>query len=66
MRLPGTGGYSLQADNWTWRLLPGDKSAVRSCRLDEGLNTLRLINRGGGMGLDAVLLVPANMLKTKP
>lgn len=65
MRFPGTGGYSLQADNWTWRLLPGDKSAVRTCRLDAGLNTLRLINRGGGMGLDAVLLAPADMLKTK-
>ncbi len=66
MLFPGTGGYSSQADNWSWRLLPGGKGAIRTCRLDAGVNTLRLINRGGGMALDAVLLVPAAMLKTAP
>jgi len=55
---PGTGGYCTQADNWAWRLLKGKGGGILRHELSVGEHTLRLINRGGGMALDAILLVP--------
>jgi len=59
---PGTGGYCTRADNWAWRLLKGKDGRILRHKLSAGEHTLRLINRGGGMALDAILLVPAEAL----
>ena len=59
---PGTGGYSTQNDNWAWRLLKDRDGATLRCRLEAGDRTLRLTNRGGGMALDAILVVPEALL----
>ena len=63
---PGTGGYSSQADNWAWRLLKGKDGRVLRHKLSAGEHTLRLTNRGGGMALDAILLVPLGALPAAP
>jgi hypothetical protein len=63
---PGTGGYCTEADNWAWRLLKGKDGSVLCPRLSAGEHTLRLTNRGGGMALDAILLVPAGLLPPTP
>ena len=63
---PGTGGYCTQADNWAWRLLKGKDGGVLRHTLSAGEHTLRLTNRGGGMALDAILLVPAEALPPAP
>ena len=61
----GTGGYSSAADNWAWRLLKGADGAILRHELSAGEHTLRLINRGGGMALDAILLVPLEGLSAE-
>lgn len=66
LRFPGTGGYCTQTDNWAWRLLKGQDGSVLRHRLAVGEHTLRLTNRGGGMALDAILLVPAGLLPPAP
>ncbi len=66
LKFPGTGGYSSQTDNWSWRLLQGKDQSLLTCELAAGVNTLKMVNRGGGMALDAILLVPSAMLKTVP
>ena len=63
---PGTGGYCTQADNWAWQLLKGKDGEVLRQTLGAGEHTLRLINRGGGMALDAILLVPPQALPPAP
>jgi hypothetical protein len=63
---PGTGGYCTQTDNWAWRLLKGKSGDVLRLNLDAGEHTLRLINRGGGMALDAILIIPSGLLPPGP
>ena len=63
---PGTGGYCTQADNWAWRLLQGKGGDILRHKLSAGEHTLRLTNRGGGMALDAILLVPPEALPPAP
>ena len=63
---PGTGGFSSGADNWAWQLLrAADKRALR-VDLTKGLHQLRMANQGGGMALDAILLVPFDALPSVP
>jgi hypothetical protein len=62
LRFPGTGGYCTEADNWAWRLLRGKAGEVLLVTLSAGEHRLRLINRGGGMALDAILLLPSGLL----
>ncbi|MBT3291118.1 MAG: PKD domain-containing protein, partial [Victivallales bacterium] len=62
----GTGGYCTQTDNWVWRLLKGKDGEVLRHSLSAGEHTLRLTNRGGGMALDAILLVPSGALSVTP
>jgi hypothetical protein len=63
---PGTGGYSSQADNWAWRLLKTKDGTPVRFELSAGDHTLRLVNRGGGMAVDAILLVPPGVLPPVP
>ena len=66
LRFPGTGGYCTETDNWAWRLLKGKGGDVLCHRLSAGEHTLRLTNRGGGMALDAILLIPSGLLPPAP
>ncbi len=60
LRFPGTGGYCTERDDWSWRLLKSQDGQPLRLDLSAGEHALRLINRGGGMALDAILLVPAS------
>ena len=62
LRFPGTGGYSSRTDNWAWQLLKGKDGRVLLHTFSVGEHVLRLTNRGGGMGVDAVLFVPSDAL----
>jgi hypothetical protein len=66
LRFPGTGGYCTETDNWVWRLLKGKEGDVLCQSLSAGEHTLRLTNRGGGMALDAILLIPSGLLPPAP
>lgn len=59
--LPGTGGWSNGADQWSLvpLALPGSSDAL-PVRLEKGSHAIRLVNSaGGGMNLDYVVLAPA-------
>jgi hypothetical protein len=43
-------------------LLKSNDGKVLSHTLSAGEHRLRLINRGGGLALDAILLIPAGLL----
>jgi len=62
----GTGGYCTQTDNWAWVLLKDRNGSVLCHDFSAGDHTLRLTNRGGGMALDAILLVPSQLLPESP
>ena len=62
----GTDGYCTRADNWRWQMLKGKDGNVLRHELSVGQHTLRLTNRGGGMALDAILLVPTKALQPTP
>lgn len=53
MILPVTGGFCTQQDNWAY-FAAGNGQPVRFAA---GEHRLRLINLGGGVGLDAIMLV---------
>lgn len=59
---PGTGGFSAEADNWAWRALADKDGRPLRIELTAGTHALRLTNQGGGMALDAILVVPFDVL----
>ena len=59
---PGTGGFSLNEDNWSWRALQDAEGRPLRVELAAGPHTLRMANLGGGMALDVVLLTPSESL----
>lgn len=65
--LPGTGGWSNGADQWSLAAigLPGSPDAML-VRLERGAHTIRLTNvAGGGMNLDYLVLAPAQAKPTR-
>jgi hypothetical protein len=61
--LPGTGGWSNGADQWSLvsASLPGSPDAM-VFRLEQGRHTIRLENTaGGGLNLDYIVLAPAQV-----
>ena len=59
---PGTGGFSLTADNWSWQALQDKDGRPLRVELTRGSHVLRMANLEGGMALDAFLLVPFDAL----
>jgi hypothetical protein len=63
LAFPNTGGYSTSADNWSWQLLKGRGGSVLQQELTVGNHALRLINRGAGMAVDALFVIPITCAK---
>lgn len=63
VRLASTGGDSTDVDQWQYHRVPatpgGSTDTPAVLNLTAGTHTLRLSNTGGGLGLDQVLIVPA-------
>ena len=59
---PGTGGYSISADNWAWQALQDKDGRPLRVELTKGPHALRMGHLQGGMALDAFLLIPFGAL----
>jgi len=59
---PGTGGFSSSADNWAWQALQDKDGRPLRAELTGGPHVVRMANLGGGMALDAFLLVPSEAM----
>jgi hypothetical protein len=58
IRFDSTGGFSAGADDWRYLTVGGEAQPVL-LELTAGEHRLRLTNRGDGLGLDWLLLLPA-------
>lgn len=54
----GTGGFSVHADNWRYKVLGGQENPL-PLKLRAGEHIFRISNLGGGLGLDWFALVKA-------
>jgi|APSaa5957512622_1039677.scaffolds.fasta_scaffold04514_2 PKD repeat protein len=59
---PETGGWSSNADNWSWRALQGSDGRPLQITLTAGKHQVRMANVEGGMALDAFMLIPFRVL----
>lgn len=59
---PKTGGFSSNADNWSWQALKGKDDRPLRVELTAGSRVIRMANLEGGMALDAFLLIPSEAL----
>jgi len=62
LTFPHTGGYSIGQDNWSLKI-PEENGQPVTLALSAGEHTIRMINRGGGLGLDWIALVKAENIK---
>jgi len=62
LTFPHTGGYSIRQDNWSLKI-PEENGQPVTLALSAGEHTIRMINRGGGLGLDWIALVKAENIK---